>query len=130
MQRLDVLHHQVHHKEHRHRYKDSIMIDLNHYRRIDHRPIRDFICDFFNKLLKINWLDRNARAIDQKIKYNKSNKSHNEKNLEEKKYVEIYLMLAIFGCIDAYMETSLKFHRSIINITSRIRICVPIDQII
>lgn len=71
MQRLDVLHHQVHHKEHRHRYKDSIMIDLNHYRRIDHRPIRDFICDFFIKLLEINWLDRNARAIDQKIKYNK-----------------------------------------------------------
>lgn len=105
------------------------MIDLNHYRRIDHRPIRDFIFDFFIKLLKISWLDRNARAIDQKIKYNKSNKSRNEKNSEEKKYVEIYLMLAIFGCIDAYMETSLKFHRSIINITSRIRICVPIDQI-
>lgn len=86
MQRLDVLHHQVHHKEHRHRYKGSIMIDLNHYRRIDHRPIRDFIFDFFIKLLEINWLDRNARAIDQKIKYNKSNKSHNEKNLEEKKF--------------------------------------------
>lgn len=46
MQRSDVLHHQVHHQEHPHRYKDLIMIDLNHYRRIDHRP-NGFFCDYF-----------------------------------------------------------------------------------